>query len=121
MEIVALRRTLSANHSIRAEDYFQSSIPFNHSESGRKEYYENMNISALFIENIPISCRKKGRPPFVFRGILNHRCNLNSYGDDYFTGNDLATQVTYYSAFCPSCQRLFNKSTKNPANEQIAL
>jgi hypothetical protein len=57
----------------------------------------------------------------VFRGILNHRCNLNSYGDDYFTGNDLATQVTYYSAFCPSCQRLFNKSTKNPANEQIAL
>jgi hypothetical protein len=61
------------------------------------------------------------RNPNMFRGILNHRCNLNSYGDDYFTGNDLATQVTYYSAFCPSCQRLFNKSTKNPANEQIAL
>ena len=28
-----------------------------------------MNISALFIENIPISCRKKGRPASATRRL----------------------------------------------------
>lgn len=78
---VVLRRTLSANYSIRAEDYFQSSIPFNHSESGRKEYYENMNISALFIENIPISCRKKGRPPISSRCFTKFNRDRNHNHD----------------------------------------
>lgn len=81
VEIVVLRRTLSANYSIRAEDYFQSSIPFNHSESGRKEYYENMNISALFIENIPISCRKKGRPPISSRCFTKFNRDRNHNHD----------------------------------------
>lgn len=69
------------NYSIRAEDYFQSSIPFNHSESGRKEYYENMNISALFIENIPISCRKKGRPPISSRCFTKFNRDRNHNHD----------------------------------------
>ena len=71
----------AANYSIRAEDYFQSSIPFNHSESGRKEYYENMNISALFIENIPISCRKKGRPPISSRCFTKFNRDRNHNHD----------------------------------------
>lgn len=89
VEIVVLRRTLSANYSIRAEDYFQSSIPFNHSESGRKEYYENMNISALFIENIPISCRKKGRPP------ISSRC-FTKFNRDRNHNHDSAVPFFFY-------------------------
>ena len=66
---------------VSGQDYFQSSIPFNHSESGRKEYYENMNISALFIENIPISCRKKGRPPISSRCFTKFNRDRNHNHD----------------------------------------
>lgn len=54
------------------------------------------------------------------RSFLNHRCNLISYGDDYFIGNDLATEVPRFSASSSTCQRLCCKNTKYSSNRQIS-
>ena len=59
--------------------------------------------------------------PVEFPGFLNHRCNLDSYGDGCFIGNDLVTQAPHFYIQSPSCQRLYDKYTQFLTNNQISI